>query len=65
MPKSETLFDTPSLRGVGRTAPYLHDGRADTLEDIFARHNKEQLHGSAHRLYPQELQDLVTFLRSL
>jgi YVTN family beta-propeller protein len=65
MPKSETLFDTPSLRGVGRTAPYLHDGRADTLEDIFQRHNKEQLHGSAHRLNPQEVQDLVTFLRSL
>lgn len=27
-------FRTPSLRDVGRTAPYMHDGRFRTLEDV-------------------------------
>jgi hypothetical protein len=28
------LFKTPSLRDLGHSAPYLHDGSADTLEDV-------------------------------
>ena len=31
-------FDTPTLLGVWRTAPYLHDGSAPTLEDAIAAH---------------------------
>ena len=31
-------FNTPSLLGVGYSAPYLHDGSAITLEDVFAVH---------------------------
>ena len=31
-------FDTPSLRGVFDSAPYLHDGSAATLEEAIARH---------------------------
>jgi YVTN family beta-propeller protein len=58
-------LDTPSLRGVARTAPYLHDGRAATLEDIFIRHNAGRRHGAAHRLTPAELRDLVAYLESL
>lgn len=33
-----TGIDTPSLLGVWRTAPYLHDGSAPTLEDAIAAH---------------------------
>src|SRR5262249_24061805 len=58
-------FDTPSLRGVARTAPYLHDGRAGTLEEIFSKHNPKQLHGAAHALSPDEMKDLVAYLKSL
>lgn len=32
------MFRTPSLRNVTLTAPYLHDGSADTLADAIARH---------------------------
>ena len=60
-----TPFDVPSLRGVGRSAPYLHDGRAATLEDIFKQHNPHKRHGKAHELTPAELTDLVAFLKSL
>jgi YVTN family beta-propeller protein len=31
-------FNTPSLLGVALSAPYLHDGSAVTLSDVFARH---------------------------
>jgi YVTN family beta-propeller protein len=58
-------FDVPSLRGVGRTAPYLHDGRAQTLEEVFQVHNPQQRHGAAHLLGPEELRDLVAFLKTL
>jgi DNA-binding beta-propeller fold protein YncE/mono/diheme cytochrome c family protein len=59
------IFDTPALVGVARSAPYLHDGRAETLEEIFARHNPEHRHGAAHKLTPAEISDLLTYLRSL
>jgi cytochrome c peroxidase len=32
-PRQACLFDTPTLRGVADSAPYLHDGSALTLED--------------------------------
>ena len=28
------LFKTPGLRDLGHSGPYLHDGSADTLEDV-------------------------------
>ena len=33
-------YDTPSLMGVYRTAPYLHDGRAKTLRDVLTTANQ-------------------------
>ena len=60
-----TPYDVPSLRGVGRTAPYLHDGRAATLEEIFERHNPEKRHGRAHEFTKTELSDVIAFLKSL
>lgn len=52
-------FRTPSLRGVVRTAPYLHDGRARALADAVT-------HGPAGRtLTPEAIQDLVEFLATL
>jgi cytochrome c peroxidase len=60
----QARFDTPSLRGLGRTAPYLHHGRARTLKEVFTRYNPQQRHGSAHLLSPGELADLVAYLKS-
>ena len=58
-------FDTPSLRGVWHTAPYLHDGRAPTLRDVFITHNPTDQHGQTSHLSEVELQGLVAFLLSL
>jgi cytochrome c peroxidase len=54
-------FNPPSLRGAGQGGPYLHDGRAATLAEVFTRH-RHQLKGE---LPKQELDDLVEFLGSL
>jgi YVTN family beta-propeller protein len=62
---SQDAFDTPALRGVARTAPYLHDGRAPTLESIFRQHNPKHLHGAAHLLSTAELADLIAYVKSL
>jgi cytochrome c peroxidase len=32
-------FATPSLRNVAHTAPYMHDGRFTTLEEVVAHYN--------------------------
>lgn len=61
---NEERLNTPSLRGVRTTAPYLHDGRADTLEDVFLRHNRARKHGAAHALTEAEFADLVAYLKT-
>ena len=58
-------FDTPSLRGIWHTAPYLHDGSAPTLRDVLVTHNPTDQHGHTSHLSERELQDLVAFLLSL
>ena len=58
-------FDTPSLRGVWHTAPYLHDGRAPTLREVLITHNPTDQHGHTTHLSEAELHDLVAFLLSL
>lgn len=58
-------FDTPTVREIYRTAPYLHDGRAPTLRQIFTEHNPKDLHGRTSGLSADELDDLLEFLRSL
>ncbi|MBI2920111.1 MAG: beta-propeller fold lactonase family protein [Planctomycetes bacterium] len=58
-------FDTPSLRETLRGGPWLHDGRAPTLRSIFTDHNPKDLHGRTKGLSPQELDDLIAYLRSL
>jgi CxxC motif-containing protein (DUF1111 family) len=60
-------FRTPPLWGVGKSAPYLHDGRAATLEEAIAAHDGE---GKAARdrflALPQLYRDaVVAFLKSL
>src|SRR5262249_47905534 len=62
---AQDRFDTPSLRGVIDNSPYLHDGRAQRLDDVFEKYNTKQRHGSAHLLNKDELADLIAYLRHL
>jgi YVTN family beta-propeller protein len=58
-------YDTPSLIGIYRTAPYLHHGKAKTLHEVLTRENKGDKHGKTSHLQPAQIDDLVEFLRSL
>lgn len=58
-------YDTPTLLGLYRSAPYLHHGRAKTLQEVMTIFNKADKHGKTSHLQPSELDDLVVFLKSL
>ncbi len=58
-------YDTPSLIEAYRTAPYLHDGRALTIKEIFTEHNPGNRHGRTKSLSPEQLEDLVNYILSL
>ncbi|MCP4867890.1 MAG: PKD domain-containing protein [Proteobacteria bacterium] len=54
-------LDTPTLRGVWSTPPYLHDGSAATLRDVLDA-NVDDLHGGTSHLDEAELAALAAFL---
>jgi len=58
------LFDTPQLTNIALTAPYLHDGSASTLEEIWTVYNPEDKHGRTNDLTKDELNDLIEYLRT-
>lgn len=57
--------DTPHLLGIGASAPYLHDGRARTLEELWTLYQTNDLHGVSSYMSKQQLNDLVEFLKTL
>lgn len=67
-------FKVPSLRGVKRTAPYMHNGRLATLESVvryYSELDESRLHVHGERilkplaLSDAEIADLVAFLETL
>lgn len=58
------VLDTPQLRDVALTAPYLHDGSAATLEEIWTVYNPHDQHGRTNDLTKDELNDLIEYLRT-
>jgi YVTN family beta-propeller protein len=58
------LFDTPQLSNIALTAPYLHDGSAATLEEIWTIYNPHDQHGRTNDLTKDELNDLIEYLRT-
>jgi DNA-binding beta-propeller fold protein YncE len=58
-------LDTPTLRGVWATAPYLHDGSAATLADVLTIANPANAHGATSALTSNELNQLVAYLNQI
>ncbi|MCC6615718.1 MAG: hypothetical protein IT320_19770 [Anaerolineae bacterium] len=56
-------FDTPTLRGLWASAPYMHDGVVQTLGELLSR--TDPVHSVAGDLTAQQLDDLIAFLNSL
>lgn len=57
-----TGFGTPTLKGIWETAPYLHDGSANTLKDVLVTRNVDNKHGDLSNLSESELNKLVEYL---
>ena len=57
-------FKAPPLTNIALTAPYLHDGSAQTLEEIWTVYNPANMHGQTSDLTKDELNDLIEYLRT-
>jgi hypothetical protein len=55
-------FDTPALLGLWATAPYLHDGSAQTLKDVLTTANPAGRHGDLSSLSPAQIDQIVEYL---
>jgi cytochrome c peroxidase len=64
-------FRTPTLRGLPRTAPYMHDGRFATLAEVIEHYRNPPMEaGRRHELLPldldpEEVEALAAFLETL
>ncbi|HEV3512674.1 MAG TPA: beta-propeller fold lactonase family protein [Candidatus Sulfotelmatobacter sp.] len=59
------IIDVPQLPNVAYSAPYLHDGSARSLEEIWTVFNPKDTHGVSNDLTKDELNDLIEYLKSL
>jgi YVTN family beta-propeller protein len=59
------IVDTPELDDIAYSAPYLHDGSAKSLEEIWTIFNPKDQHGVTNDLTKDELNDLIEYLRTL
>lgn len=66
------LFKVPTLRNIEFTAPYMHDGSIQTIEEVIEHYNsggKNSVNKSEFlkplHLSSEEKQDLVSFLKAL
>ncbi len=58
-------FDVPQLNNVYESPPYLHDGKANTLEEIWTEFSEFDEHGVANDMTKDQLNDLVEYLKSI
>ena len=77
-PNDMGLFKTPTLRNIELTAPYMHDGRFATLEEVVEHYNTGVKHSQTLdgimtkpgkeyglELTPMEVAAVVAFLKTL
>lgn len=76
-PADRAKFKVTSLRNIAVTAPYMHDGRFNTLEEVVAHYNDglqssstidpalQATIGTGLMLTPTDIADLVNFLHTL
>jgi len=58
-------YRIPSLRGVGRAAPYLHDGSIESLDAFFGDRGEDAGHPYGQGLSDDEREALLEFLRGI
>ena len=59
-------FNSPSLLGLSMSAPYFHDGSAQTLEQVMAKHTLVKGGPTISTvLTAQQVKDVLDFVRSI
>ena len=58
-------IDTAHLNNVVYSAPYLHDGSARTMEEIWTVFSPNDTHGQTNDLNKDELNDLIEYVKTL
>lgn len=61
----DAIFDVPHLNNIYDSAPYLHNGIAPTLEEIWTRFNPYDEHGVTNDMTKDQLNDLIEYLKTL
>ena len=61
----QAKFDVPHLNNIYDSAPYLHNGMANTLEEIWTVHNPYDTHGYTNDMTKDQLNDLIEYLKTL
>ena len=64
-PNTLRALDTPTVKGVWETPPYLHDGSAATLMDVITVRNPDDRHGRTSELTRRQKAQLVAYLEQL
>jgi cytochrome c peroxidase len=72
-PMDSLKFKVPTLRNIQFTAPYMHDGRFETLQEVLIHYSSEMANSSSVakslenniQLSHKERVDLMVFLRTL
>jgi YVTN family beta-propeller protein len=62
---TDPLFDVPQLEGVSLKPPYLHNGEAPELEDIWTKFNPDDKHGFTSDMDKVQLNELIEYLKTL
>jgi YVTN family beta-propeller protein len=58
-------YDVPHLNNIYDSAPYLHNGIANTLEEIWTKYNPNDQHGVTNDMTKDQLNDLIEYLKTL
>ena len=59
------LFDTPHLNNIYASPPYLHHGRALSLEEIWTKFSPKDTHGVVNDFTKIQLNELIEYLKSI
>jgi cytochrome c peroxidase len=72
LPADSGKFKTPTLRNIELTAPYMHDGSMESLEEVMKHYNEG---GKAHsakdkriralKLSNEQVMDIIAFMKTL
>ncbi|MGO9111884.1 MAG: multiheme c-type cytochrome [Thermoguttaceae bacterium] len=60
-----SAYDVPHLNNIYDSAPYLHNGIAHSLEEIWTKYNPYDQHGVTNDMTKDQLNDLVEYLKTL